>query len=808
MTLSGLLAPFLESFPRWRARPWLLALLLALAPAAYVTGRYWQSRNTEAASMNPLESYPEILRRARATAKALGVDAGDWESTMRFQPDSTMYQFAYRREAPLPEPVRRVLPQTRVRVLLRKDDERWVQLTYTGEGQLLRFQASDRAFPPGTPMGGAEESAAIARAAMETILDPSAFQFGEASAKSSEGGRAWRFDWSVRTPCCRELAVSVTAQVQNQRILYLAVRTEFAGGYRWRLSTPLNLVADLLRLVFLYGGGFFIALRFARRAMEREVPWTRTFAVFALFLLVGGVEFALQPYGGVTDEAPGFLFSSWRYFAVAWALIFPLVSGWLLALCHGATEGDLRERYPGSVISLDALLSGRLLSANTATSVVAGAAWGAWAYAFTQLARLWLTPGEVPFPAEELRYSYSTAPWLGLLVVILGAGMKWALTVLSAPVTIGTWLVARSGWRRVGLMALASFGAVCIAGSPFADRSLAIVEISALVTLWAGLLGFDFLAAVTAMVVTLFGSALVDLMAMMPAWSYYALWARAVAFGTLFAALVSSWRGRRYSDAEVRPAYAHNIESRRSRESEVSAAREAQLRLLPEAPPAVPGLGLAAFCAPSSRGVSGDFFDFYPLARGRVGILVADGRAGGLTAALTIALAKGFVQYAAQRDWTPGDTLRRLREVLHRDGSAEDLNLAYVVIDPEHRHVRFARLGATPFLLAGLDGPDKTEPLSGPVADGAMEGSATFGLGDVLLFYTDGVPHRFAESHRNGIDQWLRNKLRLTSGVTATRLNGALQDALRTREESAADDLTAVVVRFEPVEARAVEVSA
>jgi len=232
----------------------------------------------------------------------------------------------------------------------------------------------------------------------------------------------------------------------------------------------------------------------------------------------------------------------------------------------------------------------------------------------------------------------------------------------------------------------------------------------------------------------------------------------------------------------------------------VSAAREAQLRLLPETPPAVPGLGLAAFCSPSSRCVSGDFFDFYPLARGRVGILVTDGRAGGLTAALTIALAKGFVQCAAQRDWTPGETLRRLRDVLHWDGPSEDFNLAYVVIDPGHRHVRFARLGTTPFMLAGLDGPDKTEPLSGPMADGAMESSATFNVGDVLLFYTDGVPHRFAERHRNGVDQWLRNKLRLTSGVTATRINEALQDALRTREASAADDLTAVVVRFEHAE--------
>ena len=47
----------------------------------------------------------------------------------------------------------------------------------------------------------------------------------------------------------------------------------------------------------------------------------------------------------------------------------------------------------------------------------------------------------------------------------------------------------------------------------------------------------------------------------------------------------AAWKGRRYEDDEVRPTHARNIIQRLSLQAEVSAARQAQLRLLPNIRP-------------------------------------------------------------------------------------------------------------------------------------------------------------------------------------------------------------------------------
>jgi len=60
----------------------------------------------------------------------------------------------------------------------------------------------------------------------------------------------------------------------------------------------------------------------------------------------------------------------------------------------------------------------------------------------------------------------------------------------------------------------------------------------------------------------------------------------------------------------------------------VSAAREAQLRLLPIAPPNLAGLSIAASCQAADI-VRGDFYDFFVLGPTRLGILITDGGAKG-----------------------------------------------------------------------------------------------------------------------------------------------------------------------------------
>ena len=805
--MNRLLEPFLESFPSWRRRPWLLALLLLLAPTAFFIGSYFQAQSART-SIHSFEGYRQMVRRARETAKALGIRADDWRATVRFTDDAEMNRFAQRERARIPASVRLILPIGVVRVLLLEGRGRWVEFAYSGEGRLLRYEGSPGLFVSDEMLArtGTRE---VAQAALEAVIDPAAFDLGEASVKTSDGGMGQTFEWSLRAKCCPEIATAASMEIVGRRPSFLRLNTVFQSDYLHERNTPLDLLADILRIGFLIGATVFVGFRFAKRAMEREVPYKRGAVIWGIYTAVGIAFAILQPFGDVSGE-PIFIAGPFWYAGISIGVLAFIVIGLLLALAFGATEGDLRERFPGKLTSLDALLSGRVLSQNAGVSIVTGAAWGAWMYGLMQMARALLAPGFIPLQETVLRYSYSVAPWLGLIGANLSSAIQTAITVVLVAFSLGRWL-GRGPTRQVALTMLCSLAAATLPGSPFADANSGIMALGRIATLWLGFGGFDFLAALAAIVVTLSGTALADMQAIMPSWRTPASLAFMVGMATLLVEFVAAYRGRRYSDAEVIPDYARNIEDRHSRKQEVSATREAQQRLLPDGPPPIPGLGLAAFCAPSNLGVSGDFFDFYPMSRGRLGLLVADGRAGGLGAALIIALAKGFVQYAAHRDWPAGETLRRLREVWRSDEDNRrfgELNLAYLVIDPANRQLRFARLGPTPVILAGIDREDRAEPLTGPASDGITEGSANFAHGDVLLLYTDGVPRRLARSHNDGLDGWLRNKLRLTAGVTAYRIGESLQEALRTNEGDAPDDLTAVVIRFEPVEAVRLEAGA
>src|SRR5206468_3186869 len=108
---------------------------------------------------------------------------------------------------------------------------------------------------------------------------------------------------------------------------------------------------------------------------------------------------------------------------------------------------------------------------------------------------------------------------------------------------------------------------------------------------------------------------------------------------------VEAWavlRGREYREDEVRPVYAGNMVERQAMQAELAAAREAQLHLLPKSAPPIDGLTISASCIPA-RIVGGDFYDFYPLGDGRLGIFIAEGGNRGIGSALNIALAKGFL---------------------------------------------------------------------------------------------------------------------------------------------------------------------
>ncbi len=108
------------------------------------------------------------------------------------------------------------------------------------------------------------------------------------------------------------------------------------------------------------------------------------------------------------------------------------------------------------------------------------------------------------------------------------------------------------------------------------------------------------------------------------------------------------------------------VEAQRERElfeAELRRAEEIQRQCLPERPPQVEGLDLAASTQPCYT-VGGDYYDFVPSKDGSLGIVVADVAGKGLSAALLMMNLQARVQVLAAELSDPAAVVLRLNEML------------------------------------------------------------------------------------------------------------------------------------------------
>jgi hypothetical protein len=400
-------------------------------------------------------------------------------------------------------------------------------------------------------------------------------------------------------------------------------------------------------------------------------------------------------------------------------------------------------------------------------------------------------PGRPPFDEIEVFYS----PWGFAQFVLrepLVAFVSIAFGLFIPLMFANRWMARRPARLLVTvILAILMMSAVWAnePGEPFG-------WVRALVLTAALLLSFWFFDVVAAQVVILGVSAIdsiTELAQFLPSASAYVPALAGLALLTILIALALAYVGRAYSDEEVRPQYASRLAERLTLKAEVSSAREAQLRLLPDSLPRLPGVTLAASCDPAQE-VGGDFYDFVPLSRGRTGMLLAEGGAGGLASALTMGLAKGFLTHAAQRDWTPREALDRLAPVL---GANPSVKLCYAIVDPALRQVRIARLGDWPRLL---------RVRSAFVEELGPDARITLEPGEALVCVTDGLTARLEAKQGVNLESWLRNHA--GGFADASTLHKALRGSADAAAPDLNDDVTMVVFAVDAASSQLQEATA
>ena len=225
-------------------------------------------------------------------------------------------------------------------------------------------------------------------------------------------------------------------------------------------------------------------------------------------------------------------------------------------------------------------------------------------------------------------------------------------------------------------------------------------------------------------------------------------------------------------------------------------ARRIQQNLLPRAAPSVPGFQLEAECVPAGA-VGGDWYDYIPLADGRLALVLADVSGKGMPAALLMSAARGIVRSLAPLSSGPGEVLARVNQMLLGDfPTGRYVTMIYAVLDPARRTLTFASaVHPWPLLCHGTDvrplHTDAGMPL-GLLPSEFTEHTVKFCRDFRLLFYTDGISEAL-----NREDQEF-GSARLTEFVAAhdcsvSRLMKAIQEFSGKCAQK--DDATVILLR-------------
>lgn len=238
---------------------------------------------------------------------------------------------------------------------------------------------------------------------------------------------------------------------------------------------------------------------------------------------------------------------------------------------------------------------------------------------------------------------------------------------------------------------------------------------------------------------------------------------------------------------------------------ELRLAGEIQTSFLPIRSPDLPGWDIAASIKPA-RQTSGDFYDFFTLEDGRLGILIADVADKGLGAALYMALGRTLLlTYAQEYPENPAAVLQATNRRMLSDARARMFITAfYGVLEPQIGRLIYCNAGHNPPIL--IRGCQTGEPLAlspngmalGIDPDATWVAvSKQIGPEDTLLLYTDGVVEaNDPEGEFYGMQKLLDTASAIANRPSQWILRVIQEDVLKFQDGAAqSDDITLMCIK-------------
>jgi serine phosphatase RsbU (regulator of sigma subunit) len=179
---------------------------------------------------------------------------------------------------------------------------------------------------------------------------------------------------------------------------------------------------------------------------------------------------------------------------------------------------------------------------------------------------------------------------------------------------------------------------------------------------------------------------------------------------------------------------------------DVELAAQVQRLFLPLGKPAIAGLQIAGMMSPA-KGIGGDYYDYIPIDEHSIQLVIADVAGKGVAAALLMSATAAAVQLEVNEQRDMLQVVSRLNTSIHGVSSDGEryVTLLMAEIDARTRKLRYVNCGHNPALLLRAS-TGKVTPMNASCAPIGMAlgppcelVSVDLFLGDVLVFYTDGV---------------------------------------------------------------------
>jgi sigma-B regulation protein RsbU (phosphoserine phosphatase) len=239
---------------------------------------------------------------------------------------------------------------------------------------------------------------------------------------------------------------------------------------------------------------------------------------------------------------------------------------------------------------------------------------------------------------------------------------------------------------------------------------------------------------------------------------------------------------------------------------ELAIATDIQTSILPRKFPAFPDRKEFDVFARmiTAKEVGGDFYDFFPIGKHRIGFVIADVSGKGVPAAMLMAVSRTLLKATALKGIPPDECIAEISAVLASETNPSMyVTVFYAVLDTRNGILQYCNAGHNPPYLISEDGPKQLEIVGGIMVGYLHEfeyesKTITLKPGDTLFLYTDGVTEAQDDKEVEFEDSKLEKCLSNTNGSPLSDIIDGVFNAVNehTKGIDQSDDITTLAIRY------------